>query len=91
MKAGAILGPLARFFPTISDASFIGGIEIILTGVLIAVASIVSTYILSELLSALSNFANANTKEVSQPRVQQLPPRAREINSRIGNGVHVRD
>jgi hypothetical protein len=88
MKAGAILGPLARFFPTIQDASFIGGIEIILSGMLIAVASIIASYILSELISTLANFANTKEDSLSATaRPRQLPPRARDINSRIGNGT----
>lgn len=89
MKAGAILGPLARFFPTISDASFIGGIEIILRGMLIAVASIIVTYILSELVSTLSKFANPKEVPLSPPR--QLPARTRDINPRIGTGVGAKD
>lgn len=84
MKAGAILGPLAKFFPTISDASFIGGIEIILTGMLIAVASIIVSYIIAELLDTLASFAKSKEHSITGPR--QISPRTRDIKSRIGNG-----
>ncbi|MFV1992787.1 MAG: hypothetical protein ACC635_02695 [Acidiferrobacterales bacterium] len=87
LKAGVILGPLAQFFPTIGDASFIGGIEIILKGLLIAVASIISTYIVSELITVLSNIANQNSiQDVNGARPRQLPSRPRELGARIGNG-----
>ncbi len=87
LKAGVILGPLAQFFPTIGDASFIGGIEIILKGLLIAVASIISTYIVSELITVLSSIANKDsTHDVNTARPRQLPTRPRELGARIGNG-----
>ncbi len=87
LKAGVILGPLAQFFPTIGDPSFIGGIEIILKGLLIAVASIISTYIVSELITVLSNLASlGNSQDLTASRPRQLPARPRELGARIGNG-----
>lgn len=87
LKAGVILGPLAQFFPTIGDASFIGGIEIILKGLLIAVASIIATYIVSELITVLSNLASiGSSQDNTATRTRQLPVRPREFGARIGNG-----
>jgi len=85
LKAGAILGPLARMFPIMSDASFMGGIEIILTGMLISIGSIIVTYILSELLVKLSD--HPESKAATQFQARQISSRPREISSRIGNGL----
>lgn len=86
-----ILGPLNKFFPAMKDADFMNGIEFMFSGVLIAVAVLIATYMAAEAISLLvktkpkvaTNNSNGNSNGQSgMPR--QLPNRT-TINSRFGS------
>jgi len=61
---GKIMSPVPFMFPVPKNPDFMGGIELIISGVLLATASIIATYLLAELLTALSR-ASAVRKNVS--------------------------
>lgn len=75
---GKILNPIVRaLFPTArDDPSFMGGIEFMLSGVLVAIAVLVVSYILSEMFVLLARSAgNASSTAVRQPNDQGFKSR----------------
>ena len=75
---GKILNPIVRaLFPTArDDPSFMGGIEFMLSGVLVAIGVLVVSYILSEVFVLLARFArNASSTAARQPDDQGLKSR----------------
>lgn len=65
MKLERVLNPFIRtLFPTVrDDPSFMGGIEFMVSGVLIAVVVLVFAYVLSEAVAVLARAANRNGSE----------------------------
>jgi hypothetical protein len=65
MKLASVLNPFIRtLFPTVrDDPSFMGGIEFMVSGVLIAVVVLVLAYALSEAVAVLARAANRNGSE----------------------------
>jgi len=74
---GTILGPLTAFFPAMLEASFIGGIQFMLTGILIAIGALIASYMLAEIISLIARSARLS---VHTPR--QLPRQG--IKTRVG-------
>lgn len=84
-KISTILGPLTQFFPALTKPDFIGGIEFMVTGILIAIGALIATYMLSELVMIASDSVNrrgSGNNSGSSPR--QLPSRP-SIKSRLGS------
>lgn len=75
LKVGAILGPVTTFFPTMRDASFIGGIEFMVTGTMIAIAVIIVSYMVAEVFYLLARFGDkpmAVTHQLSRQDHQRI-------------------
>ncbi|MEE8388958.1 MAG: hypothetical protein V3R65_10305 [Acidiferrobacterales bacterium] len=51
---GKIMDPIPFLFPTTQKPNFMGGIELILIGVLLAAGAIIASYVIAELVTALS-------------------------------------
>jgi len=71
-----ILNPPPNFLPLFGDTTFMGGIEFMVGGVLIAILMIVVTYLAAELLHLLSEAAawlQASRSTVSEPSEPSLP------------------
>lgn len=74
-KVATILGPLTKFFPVMVKPDFIGGIEFMVTGILIAIGVLITTYMLSELIMIASDSVNRKeSTNGSSPR--PLPSRS---------------
>ena len=76
-----IMSPIPFLFPMPKQPDFMGGIELILSGILIATAAIIATYIVAELLTALSRSTAARKPATTGPR--QISDH-RTQNSRFG-------
>lgn len=79
----SLLGPLTAFFPAMQEATFISGIQFMMSGFLLAVASFILSYMLAEIITLVSRSTRALTHN---PR--QLPRQA--VKSRVGqsnNGI----
>jgi len=62
---GKIMDPIPFLFPATQKPNFMGGIELIIIGVLLAAGAIIASYILAELVSALSRATTINQKQNS--------------------------
>jgi hypothetical protein len=65
---GKIMSPVPYLFPMPKQPNFMGGIELILVGILIATAAIIVSYIVAELLKALARTATARPQTGTGPR-----------------------
>lgn len=66
---GKIMDPVPFLFPTAQKPDFMGGIELILIGVLLATGAIIASYVLAELITALSRVTSAQQQgNASGPR-----------------------
>lgn len=78
---GKIMDPIPFLFPTTQKPNFMGGIELILIGVLLAAGAIIASYILAELITALSratSFAQQQAGHHNGPRqITENKPRSR--------------
>lgn len=65
LKLAKVLNPFIRaLFPTVrDDPSFLGGIEFIVNGLLVALVVLVAAYVLSEICALLAHVANRNGAE----------------------------
>lgn len=64
-----IFGPLTILFPTVGrDSTFLGGIEVIVTGLLMAVAALIVAYSLAEFLLLLARLAGMKEEGNPGPR-----------------------
>lgn len=82
MKLSTILGSLSAFFPVMTDTSFLGGIGLLFSGLLLAIGAIIGGYMLAELLNTLSNRAAGPARIAALPRPAAVkkasrPPRVR--------------
>lgn len=55
-SVATIMNPMSILLPAFGDATFMGGIEFMVGGVLVAIASLISLYALSETIGMLSRF-----------------------------------
>jgi hypothetical protein len=55
-SVATIMNPMPVFLPTFGDATFMGGIEFMVGGVLIAIVSLIVMYAVSETIGLLSRF-----------------------------------
>jgi hypothetical protein len=65
---GKIMSPVPFMFPVPKNPDFMGGIELIISGILLATASIIVTYLLAELLTALSRVTSVRKNVSTGPR-----------------------
>ena len=65
---GKIMNPIPFLYPIPKQPNFMGGIELILSGILIATAAIIVTYIVAELLNALNRATSVRQQSNSGPR-----------------------
>lgn len=79
---GKIMDPIPFLFPTTQKPNFMGGIELILIGVLLAAGAIIISYVVAELINALSR-GTANRQQLGNP---SGPRRITDHNSRSGVG-----
>jgi len=76
---GTILNPPPNFLPLFGDTTFMGGIEFMVGGVLIAILTIVVTYLAGEILNLLSEAAarlqvpRSTASEPSEPILSSEP------------------
>lgn len=89
-KAAAIMGPLATFFPSMRDATFIGGIEFMLTGLLLSVGAVIGSYMLAEIIMLFGMAGNARSATSALPGPRPVAGRSGSLRSRVshtnGNG-----
>lgn len=73
-KASVILGPLGYLFPIMTDASFLGGIGFIFAGVMLSLAAIIGSYMLSELMLIASRSGAHSAKLAALPKPASVAP-----------------
>ena len=79
---GKIMDPIPFLFPTTQQPNFMGGIELIIIGVLLAAGAIIVSYVLAELITALYR----TTSNQSQAGRATGPRHISEHNTRSGVG-----
>jgi len=81
-KVSTILGPLHRLFPVRGDTSFIGGIEFMFSGILLAVAAIIVSYMIAEILTIVAGRVQPVAAMVKPRSLPQRNGIRHHINSR---------
>lgn len=67
---GGILSPIPFFFPTGQKPEFMYGVQLILTGVLLALCAIILSYIVAEIMTAISkSLGGSQQSSTAAPRV----------------------
>lgn len=79
---GKIMDPIPFLFPTTQKPNFMGGIELILIGVLLAAGAIIVSYVISELITALHRV----TSDHQQPGRVTGPRHISDHNTQSGVG-----
>lgn len=63
---GKIMQPIPFLFPTAQKPNFMGGIELILIGLMLAAGAIIASYVLAELVTALSRATSYRQQQNNQ-------------------------
>lgn len=84
MKVSAILGSLSHLFPAMTDASFLGGIGLLFTGMLLSMGTIICGYMLAEMLTLIGNRSSSSTASLTAlPRPEKKVTRPPRVRSRF--------
>ncbi len=83
MKVSAILGSLHHLFPSMTDTSFLGGIGLLFTGMLLSLGTVICGYMLAEMLTLLSQRNSAIATVTALPRPQKKATRPPRVRSRF--------
>lgn len=83
MKVSVILGSLSQLFPAMTDATFLGGIGLLFTGMLLSIGTIICGYMLAEMLTLVSQRSSTVASVTALPRPEKKATRQPRVRSRF--------